>query len=437
MTIPRRFDDEYDTHSLLATEQHIHHPSSQQTNRRQNNQQRSYCDDNDDLILQLSNISLPSITKQWTTWTCYGDTSAISNDMYYDDVENFSGINMKSWTTTTTTTARTPPETVATRRTNTYSPYGEKLDIQIEDRLDRIILDDKSGNQHKSNCGLDDDGIVDIDGINGCLNGNTFSIASLAPQVIFGRAKRYTATSSHCTTKAEQDIEYWKQRIYHAESNLYFSKAAVADLRFSLGQTYMKRYQYDLAFEQFDRAQQIWQKKYGPYHLAVGRALDAKGLALLKQQQQQQQQQQSQQKDSLVYSQKQLQQAQQSLNEAFAIRSRQLGVWHVDTVETYNKLAAVYLHLGELVSACQAYHQVFLVRRAIFGMYHPAVAVSAHAVANVYFKLKKVTESSQWYDVASSIYKGIPLSDEHPTVMRLLKDQSRLDHTMIRNKTSF
>jgi phage tail tube protein FII len=444
MTIPRRFDDQYsqyDTNSLLATEQQTRPSGSRRSNHQQHqqgqSQQRSH-DDNNDLIMQLSNISLPSITKQWTTYTCYGDTSAISNDIYYDDLENFTGVDMKNWTTAAAAAAASEP--VATRRPNTYSPYGkEKLDVRLEGRLDRGHLDDNSRNQQKHiicnsnqkyDSDLHDDGIVDIDGLNGCLNYNTFSIASLAPQTIFGRAKAHASNSSPPLTKAGQDIKYWKQRIYHAESHLYYSKTAVADLRFSLGQTYMKSCQYDLAVDQFDRAQQIWQKKFGPNHLTVGRVLDAKGLALLRQQQQ------SQQRDSIVSSQKQLLQAQQFLNEAFAIRSRQLGVWHVDTVETYNKLASVYLHLGELIQACQAYHQVFLVRRAIFGMYHPSVAVSAHAVANVYYKLKKETESSHWYEVAISVYRGIPLRDDHPTVMKLLKDQSRLDH-IVNGKITF
>jgi tetratricopeptide (TPR) repeat protein len=120
--------------------------------------------------------------------------------------------------------------------------------------------------------------------------------------------------------------------------------------------------------------------------------------------------------------------AQQILYQAFAIRFHKLGVWHVDTVETYNKLASVHLHLGELKEACQAYQQVLLVRRAIFGCSHPSVAISAHSLANVYYKLQMEHESMHWYQVALVIYEeDLQLSHHHPTVAKLLKDRARLD----------
>jgi tetratricopeptide (TPR) repeat protein len=140
----------------------------------------------------------------------------------------------------------------------------------------------------------------------------------------------------------------------------------------------------------------------------------------------QSQQQQQQQTSNECNCGRLLQRARRLLEQAFAIRRRHLGVWHVDTVETYNKLASVHLHLGELQQACDAYQQVFAVRRAVFGCQHPSVAIAAHALANAYYKMRLAKESLRWYQTALKIYEQMQLSYQHPTVAKLLKDRSRI-----------
>jgi Tetratricopeptide repeat len=182
----------------------------------------------------------------------------------------------------------------------------------------------------------------------------------------------------------------------------------------------MKTSQYDSAMHHFFGAMEVWKRKHGPCHVKIGRVLDAIGLAMMRKAQP------SSKHETVDLA--LMKKAQSHLRQSFAIRFHQLGVWHVDTVETYNKLASVHLHLGELKEACQAYQQVFLVRRAIFGSRHPSVAISAHSLANVFYKLHMKHESLHWYQVAQIIYEDeLHLSHHHPTLVKLLKDRARLE----------
>ncbi|KAG7369275.1 expressed tetratricopeptide repeat protein [Nitzschia inconspicua] len=238
--------------------------------------------------------------------------------------------------------------------------------------------------------------------------------------------------------KEQREIDYWKLRLDQSNQQWERIQRAAgkhtasmnsgcqqsADIRFNLGQAYMKSTQYELAMEQFVAAMNTWKRKHGPHHVTIGRALDAIGLAMMRKAQQKKSSKLAEPTETTML----MERAQQTLRQAFAIRFHQLGVWHVDTVETYNKLASVHLHLGELKEACQAYHQVFLVRQAIFGRCHPSVAISAHSLANVYYKLQMEQESLHWYQVAQSIYQDdLQLSHHHPTLAKLLKDRARLE----------
>jgi tetratricopeptide (TPR) repeat protein len=123
-----------------------------------------------------------------------------------------------------------------------------------------------------------------------------------------------------------------------------------------------------------------------------------------------------------------------ALEEAFAIRYELLGPWHVDTVETLNKLASVHLHLREYDEACNAYWEVFWVRRAIFGPGHPSVAIAAHALGNVFVKLASTDEALQYFQIAVEIYDKMHLPNKHPAVARLMRDYKRLDRICLTNR---
>jgi tetratricopeptide (TPR) repeat protein len=275
-------------------------------------------------------------------------------------------------------------------------------------------------------------------GTNSCLPaGNSLESHGMSSTTrMCGQAGQASSSSSPRSlafqNKVQREIQYWFSRLDHikqyqkTKKDISYSRKA-ADLHFHLGQAYMKNAQYDLAMEHFSTAQTQWQHIHrSQHHVAVARALDAMGLALLRQAQPPSASS-KQPSDTKTPDRAVLSKAQQVLQQAFAIRFHQLGVWHVDTVETYNKLASVHLHMGELREACHAYHQVFLVRRAIFGGHHPSVAISAHSLANVYYKMQMNPESLKWYATALKIYReDLHLSHSHPTVAKLLKDRSRL-----------
>jgi hypothetical protein len=212
-------------------------------------------------------------------------------------------------------------------------------------------------------------------------------------------------------SKWEKEQLYWKTLVDTRQQNYGRLHQQTAQAYYSLGHSYLNADECKEAAAAFKLAYQIWKELEEPSHLSVGLGLDAYGLALLRST-----------KTTTT-----LLQAKSALDEAFSIRFHHLGVWHVDTVETFNKIASVHLHLGNYKDALSAYEEVYLVRKAIFGMDHPSVAISAHALANVHLKLSRHTEARRYYNIALEVYMKMRLSADHPTVASLLRDRSCLE----------
>jgi tetratricopeptide (TPR) repeat protein len=121
-----------------------------------------------------------------------------------------------------------------------------------------------------------------------------------------------------------------------------------------------------------------------------------------------------------------LRNAMDALNQSFSIRYELLGPTHVDTIDTLNNMAAVHLHLQEFQEARQAFFEVWTLREVIFGPKHPSVAVTAHCLGRVYMRLNEVAEASKYYHNALDIYRYLRLSEDNPTVARLLNDITSL-----------
>jgi tetratricopeptide (TPR) repeat protein len=107
-----------------------------------------------------------------------------------------------------------------------------------------------------------------------------------------------------------------------------------------------------------------------------------------------------------------------------------LGPTHVDTIDTLNNMAAIHLHLQEFQEARQAYFEVWTLRELIFGPKHPSVAVTAHCLGGVHMRLGEVAEASKYYHIALDIYRDLQLSEDNPTVARLLTDITGLGRIM-------
>ena len=313
-----------------------------------------------------------------------------------------------------------------------YAPaYGDddddgKVDVNNDNSIISNNIDNNNNNNSSSPSRLQSNGGITSINTNGNNNDINNSIGG-----------------SH------REIQYWRQRLHHATKYYGKTHTATADAYFNLGQAQLKiqyssskkkQHQYDLSVENLTIAHQIWERKHGPHHVAVGRALDALALAVVRRANHSKStaaaaaaaaagnNNKNNNKNDNVEN--DLRYAQRLLEQAFAIRHHHLGVWHVDTVESYNKLASVYLHLGKIREACDAYREVFLVRRSIFGPDHPSVAITSHSIANCHYKLREITDSLKWYQISLDIYEKMKLPYRHPTVAKLLKDRSRLERYM-------
>ena len=213
----------------------------------------------------------------------------------------------------------------------------------------------------------------------------------------------------------QEELTYWNAIVTTRIMNYGRMHNMTAEAFMEQGHASLRAKQYREALESFKSARRIWKAKHGERHLTVAKASDGIGMAYLRS----------------PKTRENLNHARKNLDHAFTIRYHELGPWHVDTVDSYNKIAGVYLHLSQYNAALKAYEQVFLVRKAIFGEDHPSVAVSAHALANVHFHLSDIKESLYYYNVALEIYTQMHLDMNHPTVARLLHDRKRLDRVMM------
>ena len=114
----------------------------------------------------------------------------------------------------------------------------------------------------------------------------------------------------------------------------------------------------------------------------------------------------------------------QSLRKSFRIRYDKLGPAHVDTVETLNKIANIYMALGMYSSACMDFREVMELRKAIMGEHHPSVAIAAQSVGNAHLKLKENSRAKAHYLQALNTFAVCGLADHK--VAKKLRDDVRL-----------
>jgi tetratricopeptide (TPR) repeat protein len=230
---------------------------------------------------------------------------------------------------------------------------------------------------------------------------------SLVPSATTRSANEVTEREHQC----RKEQVFWDTMAASRSKNLGIVHHDTAEAYMSLGHAHLRLNEYDEAMEAFQTSCKIFKALNGPTHLSVGRALDAFGLAALRHHE-----------GGPLY----LIQAKTALEEAFAIRFHSLGVWHADTVETFNKIGNVYLYMGRLKEAADAYREVYLVRLAIYGNIHPSVAIIAHGLSNIHFIMSQQEEAQYYFEVASNVYMSMDLSSQHPAMVRLRRDRDRL-----------
>jgi len=224
--------------------------------------------------------------------------------------------------------------------------------------------------------------------------------------------------------QAGRECDYWGTVVTGLMKSHGKVHAKTAEGLLQLGYAYMLSREYAQAVIAFQSACRIWKQlqQSDDDRLALARVVDAIGMAWAR----------VSQDDDQDHCYK----AKAALEEAFKIRYDLLGPWHIDTVETLNKIAYVHLHLREYDEAGNAYWEVFWVRKAIFGGDHPSVAIAAHALGNVMVHLAATEDAAKYFQIAVEIFDKMALPNKHPAVTRLMKDYKRLDRIHLASRRS-
>lgn len=116
----------------------------------------------------------------------------------------------------------------------------------------------------------------------------------------------------------------------------------------------------------------------------------------------------------------------QCVTDALNIRKEELGPWHVDTVNTLQHLARLYMNTGQVEQAAEHYLEVVELRRKIYGPTHHGTAVAAHCLGNAYFQLRDVEAALVWYDYTVMVYEHLEIQPDNPAFAQILRDRQLL-----------
>ena len=207
--------------------------------------------------------------------------------------------------------------------------------------------------------------------------------------------------------KAQEMRMHWMKRAASCLAESGIDNLETADAYMELGMVELQVGDYAAAKSSFELAYCTFRRFRK--HVAVAKALDCLGV--------------TNSRCGAEY----LGKALELLQEAFQIRRQELGVWHVDTVDTMNRIAKVHALANNFPEARRCYWEVFWVRKGIFGAQHPGVAVAAHDLANAFVKLGSLEDGSNFYQIAMEIFDRMELPSGNPAVSKLLRDMKQLE----------
>lgn len=178
-----------------------------------------------------------------------------------------------------------------------------------------------------------------------------------------------------------------------------------ANCLLDLGSAHLNCKEHSEALSVFKKSIRIIRKVYSEQSLAMARALSCVGMAASKIP--------DHRKFALI-----------SLNEALHIRYKQLGPYHVDTIDTLNNMAGCFVHMRSWEEAKEAYEEVLYLRACIFGKRHASVAVTARMLASVHTKLGEWANATAKYEFAIETLTGptMRLKQTDPLVERVRRD---------------
>lgn len=172
----------------------------------------------------------------------------------------------------------------------------------------------------------------------------------------------------------------------------------------NLGLAQMEVGDFSSAIGALGEAAQFWRKRRKP--VALARALDRQGACL-----------------TAVEC---FDMALECFREAFSLRHKHLGPWHIDTIDSRRSMGNVYSALGRVSEARNCFFEVFWVQKAIFQTYHLTVALSAHDLAKSMAIEGLYDHARNFYKLAWNIYSRLKIPPTNPAVEQLLKDINHL-----------
>lgn len=211
--------------------------------------------------------------------------------------------------------------------------------------------------------------------------------------------------SSRCNHNAVDRVDQYKTALR--------SKPSSPLILTNLGLAQMEVGDFPSAIGALAEAAQFWRKRRKP--VALARALDRQGACLT----------------ALEF----FDMALECFREAFSLRYKHLGPWHIDTIDSRKAMGHVYFVLRRVAEARNCFFEVFWVNKAIFQTDHLTVALSAYDLAKTMATEGLFDHARNFYRIAWNIYDQLKVSPSNPAVEQLLNDINHLT-CLVRNKGS-
>ncbi|UCE60223.1 MAG: tetratricopeptide repeat protein [Phycisphaerales bacterium] len=219
-------------------------------------------------------------------------------------------------------------------------------------------------------------------------------LAGVGPSVALGRD----------TTMLREILEKTAERV---SVDLKDQPEVNADLRHTLGTTYMTLGLYDRAESMLRPALALRQSVFGDEHLGVAESLD--GLA------------------ALLYHSGRLSEAEPLYREALAMWRKLLGDENPHLAAGLNNLAQLLQSQGRLSEAEPLLREALEINRKFLGDEHPQVAMAVNSVALLLQLQGKLAEAEPLFRESLAMHRKF-LGDEHPSVSVALNGLAAILH---------
>ncbi|UCC32654.1 MAG: tetratricopeptide repeat protein [Phycisphaerales bacterium] len=219
-------------------------------------------------------------------------------------------------------------------------------------------------------------------------------LAGVGPSVALGRD----------TTMLREILDKTAERV---GTDLEDQPEVEADLRHTIGTTYLALGLYDRAESMLRPALALRQSLFGAEHLKVAQSLD--GMA------------------SLLYYKGQLSEAEPLYREALAMWKKLLGDEDQAVAQALSNLAELLQNQGRLSEAEHLFREALALNRKLLGDEHPRVASGLNHMALLLLRQGKLSDAEPLFREALAMNRKL-LGDQHPGLATLLNSLASLLH---------